>query len=521
MADNQKIQKEIAEAAAKLYKRVLKRYYTRDKNDKRPFSVMLDEELKRFNDDVKPIIEDAVYSHLQKGFTTEDLPDVVPSKSKLSSMLHRNAKRVASYVAQLFKSHSKAKEAMMNIARKLYDGYGFHSTEMIDAKKELPLYLKQYLAKQSNQRALQRQISKLKTKPLRIAYKQLAKAAEKMNNEAMHRAAKVALEEKSRYYANRIAVTESQRAKNLARAKEYLEDDEIEFVKYRMSSKHPMMDICDYYANLDVGYGKGIVPKEQMVSLPLHPHCMCRYDPYYREVKKRTPNRWIESQPIHTQRQVLGGYAQWKKWKEGTPIERVFNMSRPKYPIKRYSEVLEYNSGMKKFNAKNLTDIEIKTIKKWTEDSTNIKMTMWGLSKTHIHEANILFNLFDKYTPNIKNGIKLYRGMSFTEADFRFYNFHKISVGDLHTPDEKAIVSFSTSKRLAFEYATYSNAKNYKVLYILENEKDAFDISSLSSKPFEEENIITKNIWYNVVHVRVFKRGGEIWKIIKIKPEEK
>ena len=41
----------------------------------------------------------------------------------------------------------------------------------------------------------------------------------------------MALEEKSRYYANRIADTESNRAKNLSRADEFIKDDDIEFVK--------------------------------------------------------------------------------------------------------------------------------------------------------------------------------------------------------------------------------------------------------------------------------------------------
>ena len=145
---------------------------------------------------------------------------------------------------------------------------------------------------------------------------------------------------------------------------------------------------------------------------------------------------------------------------------------------------------------------------------------MWGLSKTHIHEANTLLNLFNKYTPNIKDGAKLYRWMSFTKEDFSFYGFDGISAGNLHTPDEKAIVSFSTNKRQAFEYATSSKVKNYKVIYILENEIDAFDISSISENQYEEENIITKNIWYNVKYTKIYKRGEELWKIIKITPEK-
>ncbi len=36
-----------------------------------------------------------------------------------------------------------------------------------------------------------------------------------------------------------------------------------------------------------VYYGAGVVPKEQMVTLPLHPHCHCRYQPFYDTPKKK------------------------------------------------------------------------------------------------------------------------------------------------------------------------------------------------------------------------------------------
>ena len=334
------MESKIKKEAKKLYEKALKRYYGRPKGDNRSLSVMLDEELKRYNEAVRPLIENAVYERLNKSFATESLPDIVPSKATLSRLLYRNAKRVAAYVRELFKRHIASKPTIQKLSRLFYEGYGFRDKEVLDVNKELPHYLKTYLQKPHTQRAIERQISRLKTKPLRAAYKGIVEAMETHNDKALKRALKVALEEKARYYATRIAQTEQQRSINLARAKEYIDDKEIAFVKYRMSSKHPMMDICDYYANLDVGYGKGIVPKAQMVTLPLHPHCMCRYDPYYLPVKRKKPTPWLEKQSESVQRQVLGGYAQWKKWKEGAPIESVFNMTRPKYPIKRYMDIL-------------------------------------------------------------------------------------------------------------------------------------------------------------------------------------
>jgi len=50
---------------------------------------------------------------------------------------------------------------------------------------------------------------------------------------------------------------------------------------------------------------------------------------------------------------------------------------------------------------------------------------------------------------------------------------------------------------------------------------DAFDISKLSVAENESENIITKNVWYNVEHIKTYKRGEELWKIIKINQEKK
>ena len=184
-----------------------------------------------------------------------------------------------------------------------------------------------------------------------------------------------------------------------------------------------------------------------------------------------------------------------------------------------YIDEIGYNNGMKPiFSEKIITKDEKESIVKWTEDSSDIKKVMWGLSedKRAKKYADTLFSLFDKYKSNLEKGTKLYRGMSFTGDDFRYYGYDKIVSGKKDIPDDKAIVSFSKNKRKAFEYATMTDRK-YKVVYILENEDEALDISKISAKPEEKESIITKGKEYLVKYTRIFKKGDAIWKVIKLK----
>ena len=259
--------------------------------------------------------------------------------------------------------------------------------------------------------------------------------------------------------------------------------------------------------------------------LPLHPHCHCRYIGHYSKVNKivvKNPQlSTMQKFSLNEQRQIVGSHAKLQEFHNGEDITKLFNRIRPDYPLGYYRDVFGYNGGMKKFDKINITHIEKSVIKEWTEDSTNIKMTMWGITKTHTHQANTLFELFYKYNPNIKKNSTLYRGMSFNKKDFISYGYGDISKGDLHSPDSMAIVSFSSDKREAFKYADFNKTNTYKVFYILENEMDAFDISKLSVAENESENIITKNVWYNVEHIKTYKRGEELWKIIKINQEKK
>ena len=101
---------------------------------------------------------------------------------------------------------------------------------------------------------------------------------------ALDKALWVATQEKSRYYAERIARTESARAWYEGQLKNAKDDSDIFGFKWILSASHSHDDRdcdCDYNANADVGYGKGIYPKDDVPELPAHPNCMCHLKKVY------------------------------------------------------------------------------------------------------------------------------------------------------------------------------------------------------------------------------------------------
>lgn len=167
---------------------------------------------------------------------------------------------------------------------------------------------------------------------------------------------------------------------------------------------------------------------------------------------------------------------------------------------------------MKEFKKEIITDKELKAIENWTDDSEDIKAVMWGV-KDNAHasiQAGILFNLFEKYTSNIKINIPIYRGISMDKETWNLYEYDKLKKGDLYSPDDGALVSFSKNKRVAYDFA-YEYEGNYKlIIRAMSEEGTVFDISQISTLASEAETIITKNLWYNVEQI---KRSGQ-WMLI-------
>ena len=79
------------------------------------------------------------------------------------------------------------------------------------------------------------------------------------------------MQEKSRYTADRIARTEMARAWADGFLADIMQDDDVVAVKWKLSSRHPVFDVCDMYSKANMyNLGSGIYPKSKIPT-----HCLC------------------------------------------------------------------------------------------------------------------------------------------------------------------------------------------------------------------------------------------------------
>ena len=220
---------------------------------------------------------------------------------------------VSSYTGQCVRDTVKAgllnADSAIKIARKLYDGYG---SGALISRAELPRYLDKMTKNVSlaiigdntdkkkiiqDISKLKKQVNELKTDALRVSYQNLLTSLESYKGETINKAIQVALEEKSRYQAERIARTETARAWFEGYIARYGDDTDVWGYRWELSSNHPIHDQCDVCANADIGYGKGLYPKKYMPTIPLHPHCRCHLIPVF--IWQVNPNRSPNTKLVH------------------------------------------------------------------------------------------------------------------------------------------------------------------------------------------------------------------------------
>lgn len=264
-----------------------------------------------------------------------------PDKMNLSARLHGAAPEMRQAIVDTISTAMRLGNTWVGMARDLYDGY--NGGKVIN-QAELPEYLDRLL-KQSRrvlagdkaamkhyQAAVsqaQYQISKLAangspTKALKAAYSQLLEATKDLNGKAIDNAVRVALEEKSRYIAERITRTEISAAWGDGFLARHKDDPDVIAFRWVLSSRHPRYDICDVHANVDLyGLGRGVYPKDKYPRRPAHTHCMCPIETVYigeidvdldeenrkLEAAKFNPKAmddFLESLPRDKQLQLLG-----------------------------------------------------------------------------------------------------------------------------------------------------------------------------------------------------------------------
>lgn len=268
---------------------------------------------------------------------------------KLSERLHGVDKVLRQNIISTVTASVNNSDSVIDMARKLYDGY--NSGKAVIKPADLPEYLKKLVrqarlavqgdASELSKLGVLQAAQKLKnpdrltTKALKRAYKDLVEACAKLEPEAVDKALWTAVQEKSRYYAERIARTESARAWYEGYMADSDSDDDVAGFKYTLSSAHKTKpyDICDVYANADFGYGKGIFPHGKQPDIPVHPHCMCYYIKVFEwqlkgEWKPEKAREYINSRSA-VQKQLLFGKEGVARYLAGEDWQKLVHKTKP------------------------------------------------------------------------------------------------------------------------------------------------------------------------------------------------
>lgn len=346
-----------------------------------------------------------------------------PDGLSLSKRLYRNSKETESLVAEAIQTSIRRGDSFVETARMIYDGYG-HSSRLPQA--ELPKYMKDVEAAArgilngedlSNFRGIirkaDRQIDKLASggapnRALKAAYRQMLDAAERGSEKYLEQATRTALEEKSRYRAERIARSEMARAYAEGFVARNKDDGDIVGYKWELGSRHPRADICDFHAESDLfGMGAGVYPKDNYPELPAHPHCLCHYSEVFADEAEKGKYRenggdeYLDGLPEKKLRDILGKEGS-RNWQNGTSWAEVLRLNLSGGDGSDYrinagdidgrDGIIELEKKGKKFDG--LTRKEVLFPKS--------QEIIDGLIKRELGSIN--FSLKPKYNNRVKNG---------------------------------------------------------------------------------------------------------------------
>lgn len=217
-----------------------------------------------------------------------------PDKMKLSTRIHGAEAILREQINDTIQNTISRGTNIKELSRALYEGFD-HNRVIKEA--DLPKYLKKITKMRQEINAMRAEgvltpeaektfaqllkasrqnVENGTSQSLKAAYNKLLDKVEKGTAEAVDKAAWVAVQEKSRYYAERIARTELARAWADGFYAKAVANDTVIAFKWRLSGAHKFYDICDFHAKSNLyGLGPGIYPFNAVPPLPAHPHCTC------------------------------------------------------------------------------------------------------------------------------------------------------------------------------------------------------------------------------------------------------
>ncbi|GAB6075748.1 structural protein [Desulfurobacterium crinifex] len=112
--------------------------------------------------------------------------------------------------------------------------------------------------------------------------RELTRAVEEASTRAVDEAVHWYMYNKQLYNLKRIARTETARILNTAVVEAYKDNPFVVGFKWNLNPAHKITDICDKYASVDFGLGKGVFPADRLPMCPAHPNCMCKLTPVFK-----------------------------------------------------------------------------------------------------------------------------------------------------------------------------------------------------------------------------------------------
>jgi hypothetical protein len=319
----------------------------------------VDEVMSSFKGEFAKIYAAGLSTVLSESIGSASAVDRPIGRITLSQRLYSQAEATASVVRGVVERHRKGFSDSRQLARELFEGYGFRDEEVLTISRQnrrLPKYMRQALlddqavAKGFAREFARLQVKDLKTPELRTAYNDVLKGIDGIQDGPgkthLQNKIRVAFYERVRYFSKRIAETELHRQFAEQQAVELMADDDIKYVQWRLSTMHPIEDICDYFAGVDLyGLGPGVYPKELAPVAPAHPFCKCVLSPLALDDVKPKPKENAEQEfysrwSPQSQRRIAGSNKKLERVRNGESTWDVHNSgTEPEYQVKKAGSV--------------------------------------------------------------------------------------------------------------------------------------------------------------------------------------
>ena len=232
---------------------------------------------------------------VNKEITTGLLKSKWAGGNPLYKRLEQVDSRAATEVYRSINTSIAESKSIINASRSLFDGFG-NDPDLIpvnvlkgDINHRMGR-IKVLSSDPSRRQELQTEIAKFRKEvdnlggasgrltALEESRKDFIKAVESGIEDNIEKSYNVAIAQKGRYIADRIAKTEATRANFEGSIKSYIDDEDVVAMKWILNGNHIDFDICDMHADLDLGMGAGVYPLDQFPSFPAHPYCSCMAD---------------------------------------------------------------------------------------------------------------------------------------------------------------------------------------------------------------------------------------------------